>query len=87
MTSYYYKCFLAYVVGQCCLKWCTGGLISVSFHCFQVAFALDFSDDCRHKLSGLRNISVTEGRVDSLIEYVFFGFQKSLNNPFFKVHA
>ena len=53
--------------------------------CAQVAFASDFSDVVRNKLTGLRNVAVAEGQVESLIEYVFFGVQKSLNNPLFKV--
>eukprot|EP00731_Ephydatia_muelleri_P008181 Em0004g519a len=49
-----------------------------------VAFASDFSDVCQIKLAGLRNITVVEGKVDSLIQYVFVGVQKSLNNPLYK---
>ena len=40
---------------------------------------------CQIKLAGLRNITVVEGKVDSLIQYVFVGVQKSLNNPLYKV--
>eukprot|EP00731_Ephydatia_muelleri_P008149 Em0004g487a len=50
----------------------------------KVAFASDFSDVCQIKLAGLRNITVVEGKVDSLIQYVFVGVQKSLNNPLYK---